>query len=289
VESAQKRVEQRNYLSRKHVLEYDDVMNQQREVIYSYRNEVLESPDPRLLIDEMLEKAVPGRVEEFVTREPVKGEEPNYSGLLNWLNTTFPLGLSAKEAALDTRDFDENCRFIIERIKRAYDLKTSGTPPQFLEDSERITLLEAIDELWQEHLYAIDGLREGVRLRSYGQKDPLIEYKQEAYEMFDQLMRNVNNKALANLFTSASRLQAWLEHIRTSLMQARTISNETPAPQPKPAAPASSSNSGDAQKGEDASPKITVPLKRDIPKVGRNDPCPCGSGKKYKACHGRTA
>ena len=289
VESAQKRVEQRNYLSRKHTLEYDDVMNQQREVIYSYRNEVLESPDPRLLIDEMLEKAVPNRVEEFVSREPVKGEEPNYSGLLNWLNITFPLGLSAKDAAFDTRNFDENCRFVIDRIKRAYDLKTSGTPPQFLEDSERITLLEAIDELWQEHLYAIDGLKEGVRLRSYGQKDPLIEYKQEAYDMFDLLMRNVNNKALGNLFTSASRLQAWLEHIRTSLMQARTISNETPAaPQAKPTTPASNNN--DQQKdADDGTPKITVPLKRDIPKVGRNDPCPCGSGKKYKACHGRTA
>ncbi len=278
VETAQKRVEQRNYMIRKRVLEYDDVMNQQREVVYTFRNEVLDSPDPRLLLDEIVEKNIPTRVEEFVPREPSSDDPANYPALLNWLNTTFPLGLSANDAALESRDFDGNCQFIIERVKRAYDLKTSGVLPQLLQESERVILLEAIDELWQHHLYAMDALREGVNLRSYGQKDPLIEYKQEAYIMFEELMRNIHNKALTNLFSSHQRLQMFMEHIRQSMLHGRTVGPDSPQRQPQATTDGSE---------EDSGPKITIPLKREVPKVGRNDACPCGSGKKYKACCGR--
>ena len=284
VETAQKRVEQRNYLIRKRVLEYDDVMNQQREVVYNFRNDVLESPDPRLLLDEIVEKGLPSRVEEFIPREPVENEPPNYAALLNWVNTTFPLGLSAKEAAFETRTFDGNCTFIIERIKRAYDLKTQGVLPQLLQESERMILLEAIDELWQNHLYSMDALREGVSLRSYGQKDPLIEYKQEAYVMFEDLMKNINNKALTNLFSSHQRLQMFMEHIRQSMLNARATGPETPQPQQRQQA-----SQSPEQAPDDGTPRITIPLKREVPKVGRNEPCPCGSGKKYKSCCGRLA
>jgi preprotein translocase subunit SecA len=286
VETAQKRVEQRNYLSRKHVLEYDDVMNMQRDVVYTWRNEVLDSPDPRLLLDEVVEKTIPARVEEFVPKEPSKDEPPNYPALLNWVNTTFPLGLSDREAAFETRDFDGNVTFIIDRIKRAYDLKTTGVLPQLLQESERIILLEAIDELWQQHLYAIDGLREGVRLRSYGQKDPLVEYKGEAYIMFEELMRSINNKAISNLFSSHQRLQAFMEHIRETMMRAKQAGPDSP-PQPQQGRPAQSQGGGDEPAEE--GPRITIPLKREMPKVGRNDPCPCGSGKKFKQCCGRNA
>ena len=285
VETAQKRVEQRNDLSRKHVLEYDDVMNMQREVVYTWRNEVLDSPDPRLLLDEVVEKTIPVRVAEFVPKEPTQEEPPNYAALLNWANTTFPLGLTAREAAFEGRDFDANCRFIIDRIKRAYDLKTTGVLPQLLQESERVILLEAIDELWQNHLYAIDGLREGVRLRSYGQKDPLVEYKQEAYLMFQELMDSINTKVLSNLFSSHQRLQAFMEHIRENMMRAKHAGPDTPQPQARPAQPGRSENPPE----DDGGPKITIPLKREVPKVGRNEPCPCGSGKKYKNCCGRTA
>jgi preprotein translocase subunit SecA len=285
VETAQKRVEQRNYLSRKHVLEYDDVMNMQREVVYTWRNEVLDSPDPRLLLDEVVEKTVPARVEEFTPRVPVADEPPNYVALLNWVNTTFPLGLSAREAAFETRDFDGNVKFIIERIKRAYDLKTTGVLPQLLQESERVILLEAIDELWQQHLYAIDGLREGVRLRSYGQKDPLVEYKSEAYLMFEELMSGINTKALTNLFSSHQRLHAFMEHIRESMLRAKQAGPDSvQAVQPPRRQP-----QGDGEEPAEEGPRITIPLKREVPKVGRNDPCPCGSGKKYKQCCGRTA
>lgn len=285
VETAQKRVEQRNYLSRKHVLEYDDVMNMQREVVYTWRNEVLDSPDPRLLLDEVVEKTVPARVEEFVPREPTADEPPNYGALLNWVNTTFPLGLAAREAAFESRDFDGNVKFIIERIKRAYDLKTTGVLPQLLQESERIILLEAIDELWQQHLYAIDGLREGVRLRSYGQKDPLVEYKSEAYIMFEELMASINAKALANLFSSHQRLHAFMEHIRENMLRAKQAGPDTAQPVQPPRRQPQADGEAPAEEG----PRITIPLKRELPKVGRNDPCPCGSGKKYKQCCGRTA
>jgi preprotein translocase subunit SecA len=284
VETAQKRVEQRNYLSRKHVLEYDDVMNMQREVVYTWRNEVLDTPDPRLLLDEVVEKTVPTKLEEFIPREPTPDEPPNYTALLNWVNTTFPLGLTFREAAFDTRDFDGNVAFIIERIKRAYDLKTTGVLPQLLQESERIILLEAIDELWQQHLYAIDGLREGVRLRSYGQKDPLVEYKSEAYVMFEELMASINNKALTNLFSSHQRLHAFMEHIRESMLRAKQAGPDTA----QPGQPARGQRSN-GEEGADEGPRITIPLKREVPKVGRNDPCPCGSGKKYKQCCGRSA
>jgi len=288
VETAQKRVEQRNYLSRKHVLEYDDVMNQQREVIYTFRNEVLDSPDPRLLLDEIVEKAIPQKVEEFIPSSPGDDTETNYPGLLHWLNSNFPLGLSEKEAALKTRSFDENVSFIIERIKKAYDLKTQGVLPQLLQESERIILLEAIDDLWQQHLYAIDGLREGIRLRSYAEKNPLVEYKKEAFVMFEELMSNINGKVLGNLFSSHQRLQMFMEHIRQSMLKARQTSAEN-APQQQPERGAVSAQAQGGAPEADEGPRITIPLKREVPKVGRNDACPCGSGKKYKSCCGRTA
>jgi preprotein translocase subunit SecA len=238
-----------------------------------------------LLLDEVVEKSIPARVAEFVPATPTKEDPANYGALLNWVNTSFPLGLSAKEAAFETKTYEENCEYIIERIKRAYDLKTTGVLPQLLEESERLILLEAIDELWQEHLYAIDGLREGVRLRSYGQKDPLVEYKSEAYVMFNELMNNINSKALGNLFKSHDRLNAWMDHIRQSMLQARHTSDEQPV-----RAIQGSGDSGDSsEQVEDNSPKITIPLKREVPKVGRNDLCPCGSGKKFKSCHGRAS
>ncbi|TLD69604.1 preprotein translocase subunit SecA [Phragmitibacter flavus] len=288
VETAQKRVEQRNYLSRKHVLEYDDVMNQQREVVYTFRNEVLDSPDPRLILDEVVEKTLPDRVEEFMPRQGGDDVEANHQALLNWLNTTFPLGLTAQEAAFETRDFDANVAFILERIKRAYDLKTTGVLPQLLQESERIILLEAIDDLWQQHLYAIDGLREGIRLRSYAEKNPLVEYKKEAFAMFEELMANIHGKVLTNLFSSHQRLHMFMEHIRQSMLNARQTSAENPG-QPPTTRPAAVAENREEPKPADEGPRITIPLKREVQKVGRNDLCPCGSGKKYKSCCGRNA
>src|SRR5256712_926840 len=210
VETAQKRVEQRNYLIRKRTLDFDDVMNNQREVVYTYRNETIDSGEPRPLIYEVIDEAVPAKVKEYA-----EAEEPNYQGLINWVNTTFPLGLTKEKSQFETRNVDENAQFLIAKIKDAYERKSSHEEPTAVKSLERYIILNAIDRLWQEHLYAMDALREGVYLRGYAQKDPLIEYKTEAYDMFVELMANIKNEVLHNLFRSTSNLQAFENFLAT--------------------------------------------------------------------------
>ncbi len=288
VETAQKRVEQRNYLVRKRTLDYDDVMNMQREVVYTWRNDVIDTEEPRAEIYEVIDEAVPNKVKEYVDLD-----EPNYSGLVNWVNTTFPLGLTREKAGFETRDEEGNAKFLIEKIKDAYERKSSHEEPVAVKSLERYIILNAIDRLWQEHLYAMDALREAIGLRGYAQKDPLIEYKTEAYDMFVELMANIKNEVLHNLFRSTSNLQAF-ENFLASLPQFLQR-EQAPAPQgptgpqrvlrPQPAMAGVAGANGD-EEGEIA---IDLPVRRSIPKVGRNEPCPCGSGKKYKNCCGRTA
>ncbi len=289
VETAQKRVEQRNYLIRKRTLDFDDVMNMQREVVYTYRNEVIDSEEPRKLIYEVIDEAVPTKLKEYL-----EVDEPNYSGLIHWVNTTFPLGLTKDKAHFDTRGVDENAQFLITRIKEAYERKSSHEEPTAVRSLERYIILNAIDRLWQEHLYAMDALREGVYLRGYAQKDPLIEYKTEAYDMFVELMANIKNEVLHNLFRSTSNLQAF-ENFLASLPQFLLREDAPTAPianapararQPQPVG----AMAGVAMDGDGAGEmSIDLPVRRSLPKVGRNEPCPCGSGKKYKNCCGRTA
>ena len=288
VETAQKRVEQRNYLIRKRTLDFDDVMNMQREVVYTYRNEVIDSEEPRKLIFEVIDEAVPAKVKEYLDVD-----EPNYTGLVHWVNTTFPLGLTKEKAQFDTRSVDENTQFLVEKIKDAYERKSSHEEPTAVKSLERYIILNAIDRLWQEHLYAMDALREGVYLRGYAQKDPLIEYKTEAYDMFVELMANIKNEVLNNLFRSTSNLQAFENFLATLpqfLMRehapsAPTASADARMRQPVGAMAGVAAGDGDGQ-GEVS---IDLPVRRSIPKVGRNEPCPCGSGKKYKNCCGRVA
>ncbi len=283
VETAQKRVEQRNYLARKRTLDFDDVMNNQREVVYGYRNEVIDSEEPRALIYEVIDEAVPVKVKEYA-----EAEEPNYQGLINWVNTTFPLGLTKEKSQFETRTVEENTRFLVEKIKDAYERKSSHEEPSAVKSLERYIILNAIDRLWQEHLYAMDALREGVYLRGYAQKDPLIEYKTEAYDMFVELMANIKNEVLHNLFRSTSNLQAFENFLATLpqflLREHAPTSPSTAAArarQPQPVgAVAAGGDNGDGA-GE---VMLDLPVRRGLPKVGRNEPCPCGSGKKYKNC-----
>ena len=294
VENAQKRVEQRNYMSRKHTLEYDDVMNKQREVVYGYRNETLETDDPRHLIDEVIDEAVPVKVQDFLRADSEDG--PNYQGLLQWVNTTFPVGLTAAKAGFEGRTVEENAKFLVDTIRNAYLTKCSHEDPDAVKGLERYIVLNAVDRLWQEHLFGMDALREGIQLQRIGQKDPLVEYKNDAYAMFVELMANIKFEILHNLFRSTSNLQAF-EKFLASLPQ--TLLHEamggpqqqrSPAPtdppptlgarQPRPA-PAATSPVAEAP------PQLEIPSRRELPKVGRNDACPCGSGKKFKNCCGR--
>ena len=278
VETAQKRVEQRNYLMRKRTLEFDDVMNQQREVVYGYRNEVMDSENPRDLIIEVINEVVPKKVALFL--EESEGNEPDAEGLLQWINTTFPLGLSSERAALASRTVEENGQFLVDTICDSYQRKAALEHPDAVRGLERYVILNAVDRLWQEHLYAMDGLREAVYLRAFGQKDPLVEYKNDAYVMFVDLMDTIKGEVLINLFRSTTNLQAF-EHMLSSMPQMLS----RPEFALNPEAALGSSNPEDAS----PTPRLELPLKRELPKAGRNDPCPCGSGKKFKSCCGRLA
>ena len=290
VETAQKRVEQRNYLLRKRSLEFDDVMNKQREVIYGWRNDAITSADPRPLIYEVIDEAIPERVISFLPPD----DEKNPDGLLHWINTTFPMRLTAEVLELETRDAAGVSNFLIEKLKKSYELKCAHEEAESIRFLERHILLNAIDRLWQEHLYGMDSLREAVYLRAYGQKDPLIEFKNEAYEMFTELMGNIKGEILHNLFRSTSNLLAF-EQFLSSLPQFLTAPDEAGGTsQTSTAAPGAPR----APVPDDESvppPSLSAALGQNLPepasaaKVGRNDPCPCGSGKKYKNCCGRTA
>ena len=292
VETAQKRVEQRNYLIRKRTLDFDDVMNKQREVVYTLRNETLETSEPRKLIFEIVDEVVPLRAQEYL--QPPDGGEPDYEGLLQWVNTTFPLGLSRTSAKFDSRAAEENSQFLVDRIKQSYQQKVSHEESEAVVGLERYVILNAIDRLWQEHLYAMDGLREGIYLRSYGQKDPLVEYKAEAYEMFSQLMASIKNEVLSNLFRSTTNLMAF-EQFLSSLPFNIVQRPEGPPPARTPTGPLPRrENLGvgrdDQLENNGDELELVIPtVRREAAKVGRNDPCPCGSGKKYKNCCGRLA
>ncbi len=277
VETAQKRVEQRNYLVRKRTLEFDDVMNKQREVVYGFRNDAINNEDPRPLLYETIEATIPERVATYITGD----DDANPQGLLDWVNTTFPLGLSMEAAGFDTKSAEDVSAFLLEKVKHSYELKCKHEEPEAARQLERYIILNAVDRLWQEHLYAMDSLREAVYLRAYGQKDPLVEYKTEAYEMFTELMANIKGEVLRNLFRSTSNLMAFeqfLSNLPTHLLSG------SPETEPSPE-PIQESSPRTQPAEEDV--EISLPERRDAPRVGRNDPCPCGSGKKFKSCCGR--
>jgi preprotein translocase subunit SecA len=289
VETAQKRVEQRNYVWRKRVLEYDDVMNQQREVVYEWRNDVLNSNDTRILINDAVEKGITERLGAFVPKD-VKGDDgADYEGLLSWVNTTFPIGLRELDDEFKALGFDAQAAYLKNKILGAYEVKVGNANPTALQEIEKMILLNAIDRLWQEHLYALDALKEGIGLRTYGQKDPLIEFKQEAFTIFAELMTNINGEVLGNLFRSTQQLAAF-EHF---LAQMALQQSGAPEPQQRREAD-EDEKAAPPNPGRDG-PRLILPSSAAAkPKplaatVGRNDPCPCGSGKKYKQCCGRIA
>ncbi len=274
VETAQKRVEQRNYLIRKRTLEFDDVMNKQREVIYGWRNEAINTEDPRGLLYDVIDDRIPEKIEEFFPA----GDMPRVEELLHWANVTFPISVDKESIA--GKNEEEVAALLIERVKKAYELKSQHEVPEQLKGLERYITLGAIDRLWQEHLYSMDSLREGVYLRAHGQKDPLIEYKQEAFKMFEVLMGSIKDEVLNNLFRSTSNIMAF-ESFLSNLPQFLSAPDESSIaggaaePEPQPA-------------GEPEA-EMSLPVRREEPKVGRNEPCPCGSGRKYKDCCGKKA
>ncbi len=207
IEGAQKRVEQRNYMWRKHVLDYDDVMNQQRTIVYGMRNSALVCEVPRDMLDEALNEGARYKCELYLNEDSTG--TVRYTDLLQWLNSTFPMGLGEKD--IDFRNMTPEMvqEFIVNKVREMYARKVGGERPDRVDAMERSIMLQAIDKLWQQHIVDMDALREGVRLRAQGQRDPLVEYKREAYELFDTLMHNIDLEICNNLFRSTTSLSAF--------------------------------------------------------------------------------
>ncbi len=302
---AQKRVEQHNFQIRKRTLEYDDVMNKQREVIYGFRNEIIRAESVRDRLLDIMEEVVLSKVEEFTSAEAEENEWKTRP-LADWVNLNFPLGLPEDEitkaaqagteapvagsvfAGLSPAQFAV-CNFLSDSIRKAYELKVSFEEADKLATVERFTILSAIDRLWQEHLYEMDSLRYSIGLRAHGQRDPLLEYKAEAFKIFDELMVNIKSEICHNIFRSASSLMAFENFLRNvpqqTLHQSASAFGGAGATSTGTAG-AAQSKASDVVSEAAAAMEKARPI-RTGPKVGRNDPCPCGSGKKFKQCCGK--
>ncbi len=294
VETAQKRVEQVHYRQRKYVLDFDDVMNQQREVVYGYRNDVLKSDDPRELIYDIIEEVIPMKVNHFVNERD--GGVPDYKELYGWVSLHFPIGLDEEEVKFEEKSEEEISEFLVSRVKEIYNLKIEQEDPNFVDALERHKILSAVDKLWQEHLYNMDGVRQGVHLRQHGQKDPLVEYKTEAYDLFVTLMDNIKEGALFNFFrlSSNENYQSFLNNLPMQLSRSNEagVEDNSAAHRVGGTSTGTSSNlenSGQMGARDESKIKINLPKRRPTIKVGRNEPCACGSGKKFKSCCGREA
>ena len=283
IESAQKKVEQQNFSIRKRLLQYDDVLNKQREVVYGIRNGALHSERPKDIIFEMIEDEVASRLESAGFDGKGGAASTNVESLVGWLNAHFPVSARVEEFA--TRgDFDAVLKDLVKRIKKAYALKESVEDSAALGGLERYIVINAIDHHWQEHLTEMEELRRSIGLRSYGQKDPLNEYKGEAFRFFEELMNNVRLQICTSLFRSATNRDAF-ENLFAILSRSARLQGPAAAPTALAAASQAAAPAETAPAAEEIKlPSVTI--RRDTPKVGRNDPCPCGSGKKYKNCHG---
>ncbi|NKB25716.1 MAG: preprotein translocase subunit SecA [Kiritimatiellae bacterium] len=278
IERAQRKVEQHNFSIRKRTLEYDDVMNKQREIIYGRRTEALNSKDVR--------EHLYAFVEEIIYAHAAEAADPATDEALEefvvWSNSTFPIGIQSTELQEVKQDAEALGDKVMKGVQQAYEIKAQNEDAESLESMERHIMLQAIDTHWQEYLRNMDALRQGVGLRAYGQRDPLVEYKREAYDMFAELMDLISHDIATNLFRSATSLEA-LQSFLSTLPQKYVHDEVSVLGKGAPAKRMGEDRQSSLQargRGE----RVTV--RRDTPKVSRNDPCPCGSGKKHKKCCG---
>ena len=284
IERAQKRVEARNFEVRKHVLEYDDVMNQQRDVIYDRRRFALEQNNISEQIEEIAEETVESLLEVHAP-EGTHPEEWNVDGLAAELRNTFLQVPEISETDRPTLKQEDLLDRILRGIRETYARREQLIGPERLREIERMVYLGVIDEKWKDHLREMDDLKEGIALRGYGQRDPLVEYKREGFQMFLSLLEEINRETLKTLFRipidEAPIRSRSREPERLALVhQDATGMGFAGLAEAPPPASQTVTNTADA----DGKPRQR-PVRTEK-KVGRNDPCPCGSGKKYKKCCG---
>jgi preprotein translocase subunit SecA len=274
IANAQKKVEGHNFEIRKQLLEYDDVMNKQREVIYQHRHAVLAGENLKHDIFDMIAETIESAMTIYCPPEQYP-EEWDLKGLVEMMHGQFGLDIThgKHDGGESLRDLGRDA--LVEDLKKlaheAYDRKEQELSPELMRFLEKTFMLQVIDHHWKDHLLGMDHLRDGIGLRGYGQKDPLIEYKREGYDLFAGMMQRVKSDALERLF----RVQA----VRQEAPEQQQAAPPPPPPVITRPQPKLTLNRGD----EPVSPQTAH---RADDKVGRNDPCPCGSGKKYKKCHG---
>ncbi|MES2784515.1 MAG: preprotein translocase subunit SecA [Pseudomonadota bacterium] len=289
IESAQRKVEARNFDIRKQLLEYDDVSNDQRKVIYQQRNDILDATDLGAQIASLREGCFTDLTHQYVPVETVE-EQWDLAGLERVLADEWKIDLQLQKAVQESSSItdEEILETVLKAANDAFDAKVQQVGPENFTQFERVVLLQSIDTHWREHLAALDYLRQGIHLRGYAQKQPKQEYKREAFELFGQLLDSVKNEVTKTLMTVQVQSGEQLEQAAEDLeSRAERISNVTyTAP----------TETGEVETTVDASTTRAqaatglmglAAAAADLPRVGRNDPCPCGSGKKYKQCHGK--
>jgi len=306
IENAQKSVEAQNFDARKHLLEYDDVMNKQRETIYAIRRSALEGKDQRDYVLGIAEDVVRELAETFCPREQ-HPDQWNTTQFLAETNAQFGIDMKAAGADPGTLSHDQLSDAAAEAVQKRYEEKEKQFGSDLMRWLERRIILDVVDSQWKDHLLSLDHLKEGIGLRGYAQKDPIVEFKKEAFTLFEDMMARIDNETIRYLF-----------HIQVQQGEPPPAAGtrEPVASQPtRPRADAVAASAAAARANEPQHlPAVareierrqqrqqkdlqyqTGPAQAEAPKpvragakVGRNDPCPCGSGKKYKKCHGANA
>ena len=306
IENAQRKVEGHNFDMRKNLLEYDDVANDQRKVVYEQRNELMESDNMRDIVDDLREEVVPDVIDQFIPQGSLE-EAWDLESLQTELRTLTNQDFDVKAWLQETPDLPEEdiSKRILEELNEAYDKKEEAAGAEGLRNFERYVALQALDESWKEHLAGMDYLRQSVGLRGYAQKNPKQEYKREAFELFGTMLgeykaqvvgvlskvqvRSADQVEEAKAQAEAQAAQQQITDVSYEHKEVASVltddSQATAGSDQAAVAAAAAARGAARQPVQDAAP--TQPVRRDMPKVGRNEPCPCGSGKKFKACHGK--
>ena len=271
VENAQKKVEGRNFSIRKHVLSYDDVMNKQREIIYKQRRQVLDGENMSETIKSMIRAVAEQVVDSYVGNEEFSAKL-NKDALINELNNIFEV----KELdSLNKKmiDKDQIVKEIVSKAEDNYKAKEEEIGSENMLELERIVMLKVVDQKWMDHIDAMDDLKNGIGLRAYGQKDPVVQYRIEGFDMFDEMIIAIKLEVVKLMMHIRKNPNAQRVHTATITGQGKEEFEGVPQSNVKPVT------------NTDSEAKHT-PVVNDGPKVNRNEPCPCGSGKKYKNCCG---
>jgi preprotein translocase subunit SecA len=271
-------VEQHNFEIRKQLLEYDNVMNKQREVIYGQRRSVLEGTFSKEDMLDIVDKIISDIVAVHIN-ENISPRDWDIAGLINTFRLKFGIDIDA--SGIQNLNKEGIREQLYNSLTAAYEEREKSIGSDTMRHLERMVFLQILDSKWKDHLYAMDNLREGIGLRAYGQRDPLIEYKREAFEMFSQMISSIEEEATEVIFklqpVKLERFKGIFSEVSQEFLHPEAVKFEAPSQQLAEAEMLAESASG-----------TTPPIKpAQSSKVGRNDPCPCGSGKKYKRCCGR--